>query len=219
MRIAAVADVHSPRYLTEFKDSLGTCTSPDVFLLAGDMIEAGRFYEYQRIVEVITDRLGDELPIVACIGNDEQDANLSEAREIVQERITFLNGQNEIVRTGSMTVGIHGVPLLNVMNTSDIQNLETLVETRIEEISESLESLNKRCDRTVLLMHYSPLTTDTYPVDFHWWMTRVFRKTKPDLIIHGHIHYATNPDTRIGTTRVVNVAFPATRKVTEISLS
>ncbi len=218
MRVAAVADVHSPRFLSEFRHALTRCVTPDIFLLAGDMIEAGRLYEYQNIIKIIINHFGEEVPVIACFGNDENVENKEEIREVVKERICFLDGEITIISAKEIKIGILGVPLLDAANSLQDMTLESIVEKRINELSKRLEELKKRCHRTILLMHYSPISTETYPVSFTWWISRVFANVVPDIIIHGHIHYATNPETQIEDTRVVNVAYPATRKITEIVL-
>ena len=51
MKIIAVADVHSPKFLREFDESLSIHDRPDLLLLAGDMINFGKVTEYVAIVE------------------------------------------------------------------------------------------------------------------------------------------------------------------------
>ena len=89
MRIAAIADVHSPRYLNEFREALKKCKRPDLFLLAGDMVNFGKIEEYRNISDAITSQFGDSLPIMACFGNDEHGANSLQMRDIVGPRIRF----------------------------------------------------------------------------------------------------------------------------------
>ena len=67
----AVADVHCPRYLSEFKQSLEQLSAPDVFFFAGDMINRGRASEYVTVLDTIESTLGTGFPIIACFGNEE----------------------------------------------------------------------------------------------------------------------------------------------------
>ncbi|MCK5239992.1 MAG: metallophosphoesterase [Candidatus Thorarchaeota archaeon] len=216
MRIAAISDVHSPRYLSEFKSALEKCESPDVFLLAGDMIDSGKIEEYRNIADAITNRFGEELPIVACFGNDEHGAQVESVQKMVGERITFLDGETTVISIRGTILGILGVPVLDVANSPQDSSLEEIFKNRIQYLAQRLGELKRTCDRSIVLMHYSPLSAETYPVSFSWWVLNTFKESQPDLVVHGHIHYATNPDIRIGIIRVINVAFPSTRKITDI---
>ncbi len=216
MRIAAISDVHSPRYLSEFKSALEKCESPDIFLLAGDMIDSGKIEEYSHVANAITNRFGKELPVIACFGNDEHGAPVESVQKIVGERITFLDGETTVISDKGTNLGILGVPVLDVANSPQDSSLEEIFENRIQYLAQRLGELKRTCDRSIVLLHYSPLSAETYPVSFSWWVSNTFKEAQPDLVVHGHIHYATNPDIRIGITRVINVAFPSTEKITEV---
>ena len=218
MRIAAVSDIHCPRYLSEFEKALEQCTNPDVLLLAGDMIEAGRFAEYRKIVEVITSRFGDDLPVVACQGNDEYGADVTTLQEISSDRIIFLNSSSSILTLDDQTLGIVGIPPVTHEEIGTEQDIEGIFAKRISDLKMQIIGLKHKCDKMILLMHYSPISPESFPISFSWWLSQAFDNNQPDIVIHGHIHYATNPEASIGHTRILNVAFPATRKMTEITL-
>lgn len=218
MKIAAVADIHSPRYLSEFKKALEKCERPDVFLLAGDMIDVGKIEEYSHISGAIIDRFGEELHVVACFGNDEKGIIQQSVQNIVEDRIMFLDGETVVISHNEGKLGILGVPLLDVTRNLWDRSIEDIFEKRIQHLARHLEELKMTCDRTILLLHYSPLSGEMYPETFSWWVSRTFKEAQPDLVVHGHIHYATKSYTMIGNTKVVNVAFPSTGKVTEILL-
>jgi Icc-related predicted phosphoesterase len=218
VRIAAIADIHSPRYLSEFRSALEECREPDILLLAGDMIDSGKAAEYTHITDAIRSRFGEALPVVACFGNDEQRADSQAIRIIVGSSIVFLDGETTIIPLRGRSIGVLGVPLLDVSDHSQDKTLQDIFGERIQSLAENLEQMGRICDYSVLLMHYSPLSTESYPDSFSWWMARAFRQIQPDLIIHGHIHYETKPVTTIEKTRVVNVAFPATGKITEFEI-
>ncbi|MDF1538372.1 MAG: metallophosphoesterase [Candidatus Thorarchaeota archaeon] len=216
MRIAAVSDIHSPRYFSEFKEALLVCERPDLFLLAGDMVDAGNVNEYRNISNAITELFGDELPIVACFGNDENGASIRDMKDIVRERIVFLDGDTTVIHYNGRKIGILGVPMLNVARAPKDSTLEDIFEKKIDNLTRNLGDLSKTCDQSIFLLHYSPLSAETYPEDFSWWVSRTFSEAKPELVIHGHIHWATKSETRIRNTRVFNVAYPSTRKITEL---
>lgn len=218
MRIAAVADIHCPRYFTEFVTGLEAIKRPDLFLLAGDMIEVGRVHEYQQIAEAINDHFGSQIPIVACFGNDEQGTDRESIREVVKGRILFLDGESFEIHGPGKSLGVFGVPIFDVTRNKEEGTIQDFMEKRIKTMHDGVLELLAKCDWTVLLMHYSPLSTVAYPESFTWWISEALENAHPDLIIHGHVHYATNPETTVGATRITNVAFPATRKITEIEL-
>ncbi|MFW9959337.1 MAG: metallophosphoesterase [Candidatus Odinarchaeota archaeon] len=218
MRIAAVADIHCPRYLIEFITELKRIKKPDVFLLAGDMIEAGRFHEYQQIAEAINDRFGSQISIIACFGNDEQGTDKQSIRKVVKDRIRFLDGDSCEIHGLSESLGIFGVPMFDAAKNNEKSTIQDIMDKRIKTMHDEVLELLTKCDWTVLLMHYSPLSTDSYPESLIWWISEALENTPPNWIVHGHIHYATNPEIQIGPTRIMNVAFPATRKITEIEL-
>ncbi|MFW9921362.1 MAG: hypothetical protein ACFFED_17310, partial [Candidatus Thorarchaeota archaeon] len=170
------------------------------------------------IASAVTNRFGTDLPVVACFGNDENIEDKEDIREIVENRIIFLEGESRIIRVNNQEIGILGVPLLNVANSPQDMPLERVLKSRIGILAEKLRELKSTCQKAILLMHYSPISTDTYPASFTWWISEVFANVSPDYIIHGHIHYATNPEAQIGSTKVMNVAYPATRKITEINV-
>ncbi len=215
MRIAAVSDIHSPRYISEFKNALSHIKIPDLFLLAGDMVDAGNINAYRNISNIITGLFGDELPIVACFGNDERGASIQDMKDIVGERIVFLDGNSVVIPCSDRRIGVLGVPILNVDRSPKDSTLEDVFEKRINQLARKLGELSRTCDQSIFLLHYSPLSTETYPEDFSWWVSKTFKEAQPDLVVHGHIHYAVKSEFRIGNTRVINVAYPSTRRITD----
>ncbi len=218
VRIAAIADVHCPRYLNEFKDALSKCKKPDLFLFAGDMVNFGKIEEYVNVLEAITDQFGHSIQVVACFGNDEHGANPQSMYDIVGERIMFLDGDSEVISHNGRNIGILGVPMLNVNIDHKDKSLEEIFEQKISVLAQHLADLKKTCEKSILLLHYSPLSTEAFPEAFSWWISKTFQEAQPDLIIHGHVHYAIKPEVRIGSTQIINVAFPATHKITEIRI-
>ncbi|MFW9909305.1 MAG: metallophosphoesterase [Candidatus Thorarchaeota archaeon] len=216
MRILAVSDVHSPRYLSEFKRALERCSKPDVFLFAGDMIDAGKLNEYNLVVDAILERFEERVPVVACLGNSEQKVTIQSLRATVGEKMIFLDGETTTISTGDKSLGILGAPIVDISNNKQDRSIEEVFESRIQLMAHQLGQLNQTCDHSILLLHYSPLSVDTFPESFSWWVSRTFEEAQPDLVIHGHIHYATKAETLVDKTRVFNVALPSAKKITEI---
>ncbi len=223
--MAAVADVHSPQYLDEFSNSLSECKKPDLFLLAGDMIGSRNASEYGRVVDAIESQLG-RIPIIACHGNEERKQLRNEILPSFDDRVRFLDEEISRFEVGQTRLGVVGVSTMiadrAASGTTDIGPVEAAFAKRIERLSKLLSSLAKTSTCTILLMHYNPLaeagvargSADT----FSWWVSKCVEGTKPDLVLHGHIHSTDRLETTIGNTRIVNVAFPASGKVTMLNL-
>ena len=218
VRIAAIADIHSPRYHREFKEVLSRCKKPDLFLLAGDMVNFGKIEEYRNVSEAIIHRFGNELPIVACFGNEERGVTPYDMMEIVGERITFLDGDSLTLDHNDRKIGILGVPVMDPVKSPKDKSLEDIFEEKIRHMGYHLGKLKESCDKVILLLHYSPLSSEAFPEAFSWWISEALETVSPNLIIHGHVHDAKTKKVEIEATTILNVALPVTGSVTELSL-
>ena len=215
MRIAAVGDIHCPRFFPIFERSLREIEKPDVFLLAGDIVNRGKANEYPVVVDAI-DSIYGRVPIVACFGNEDNELyHEHEIIELIGERITFLDDATASLSIGGSTLGVVGVSIVNE-KVKDVETMQTIFEDRAGRISESLKELTDVSDYTVVLSHYSPLVeTET---KFSWWFEKAVKDIRPSLIIHGHIHISTKNRVVVESTPVYNVALPAVGSITEIVL-
>ncbi|NWF95495.1 MAG: metallophosphoesterase [Candidatus Thorarchaeota archaeon] len=229
MRILAVADVHCPRYLTEFAAALRGCRKPDIFLMAGDMVNRGMSAEFPRVLDTIEQQIGDDVPIVACFGNEEYIDTRTKLRASTGDRVTFLDEQSTVLEIGKTTVGIVGtqgsLDKPTLWQKRNMPQPRIIFERRAERAVSLLRELRGVVDRRILLMHYSPCLETCEGEEsktFSWLGSRKFysavRNEQPDLVIHGHVHNATVHEARVGTTLVLNVAFPATERVTSLDL-
>ncbi|TFG31842.1 hypothetical protein EU528_05115 [Candidatus Thorarchaeota archaeon] len=229
MEILAVADVHCPRYLDEFKKSLALCSAPDVFFFAGDMINRGNTSEYVTVLDAIEDAIGTGFPIIACFGNEEYNEVRKEIISIVGDRMIFLDEKSMILNSGSYKTGIVGTQgsLDKATNWQrrNVPSVKGVFERRAKRAASLLKKFEKIVDKRVLLMHYSPCLETCEGEDeraFSWLGSRKFyrvvRDLSPDLVIHGHVHNAITHDAMIGPTLVHNVALPAVGSITELKL-
>jgi Icc-related predicted phosphoesterase len=229
MRILAVADVHSPRFLDEFIASLEEQSAPDLFLMAGDMINRGAAKEFPRILDVIKDKLGCGFPIISCFGNEEYSEIRSDLISRLRDRITFLDEKLMTLEIDGINVGIVGTQGSLDKPTDwqrrNIPNVKRVFERRAERAEALLRKTLPRVDHTILLMHYSPCMETCVGEDdrsFAWLGSRKFytliSDLQPDLVIHGHVHNSTAHKASIGTTVVRNVAFPAVGSITQLQL-
>jgi len=229
VKILAVADVHCPRFLPEFKRSLAQFSAPDVFFFAGDMINRGNASEYITVLDSIEDTLGTGFPIIACFGNEEYNEVRKEILSIINDRILFLDEKSTILNNGPYQIGIVGTQGSLDKATSwqrrNIPRVKGVFERRAKRAASLLKKIEKNVDKRILLMHYSPCLETCEGEDnraFSWLGSRKFYRVveeqQPDLVIHGHVHNSTKHKAMIGTTLVYNVALPAVGSITELDL-
>ncbi len=229
MKILAVADVHSPRFLNEFTEGLKRVSKPDVFLMAGDMIHRGRVEEIEGVLDAIEARLGTDFPIIACFGNEEYAEIRKSMVAIAGDRIDFLDEKSSIIEADGVKVGVVGTQgsLDKATNWQrrHIPSIKRIFQRRAARASSLLKNVRKKADRTVLLMHYSPCLETCIGEEtkaFAWLGSRKFykvvQKQQPDLVIHGHVHNSSTHEAWIGTSLVRNVALPAVGSLTELDL-
>lgn len=231
MIIAATSDAHTPRYFDTFlraiNDLEGLERTPDLFLIAGDMVHRGEIDEYERVYNAMFGNI--TCPIVACFGNNE----FTEKREDVKRRfrgITFLDDQSihiEIKQPGMMrpiTVGIMGTTGSLEKPTSwqraNVPTIEQTYKSRIQLVERHLTHM--RADFKILLMHYAPTykTLEGENPRFYGSMgwnvyENVIIRKKPNIVIHGHSHRGTK-SAWIDSIPVFNVALPLNKNIVVI---
>ena len=224
VRILAVADIHSPKYLEEFRGALSNLEKPDLFLLAGDVIHFGKVAEYGNIIDSIDTHLGTGFPIIACFGNEEHEEVREELVDLMKKRVMFLDEEATIIKVDTQSIGIIGTAApLNRYYSRGVQDqrISNIFKKRVKKMSELLGSTERETDLTILLSHYSPLVESGSQDDmdsFSWWVSQAINDIKPDFVIHGHVHISEKLEVVIGKTKIINVAFPASKNITEILL-
>ncbi len=229
VKILAVADVHSPRYLEEFAAALTKHEPPNVFLFAGDMINRGNAEEYTNVLDIIEKLLGDSFPIVGCFGNEEYSEVRKDILSTVGDRILLLDEKSHIIDSKNVKIGIVGTQGSLDKATSwqrrNIPSVKGMFERRAKRAASLLKKMRDKVDHQILLMHYSPCLETCEGEDtkaFSWLGSRKFYSVvlelQPELVIHGHVHNSTRHEVRIGSSLVRNVSFPATKSITELNL-
>jgi len=204
MIIAAVSDIHSPRYFPEFLRALDGLDAlekkPQLMLIAGDMVNRGGAEEYERVYNAMFGKV--TCPIVACFGNNEY----QEIRDKLKARfrnVSFLDDQSTTVALrvpGSprdLVVGIIGTTgsLENPTpwQRANVPGIERIYADRVAFVERQL--ITMRADYRIVLMHYAPTyrTLEGENPSFYGSMgwnvyENVFIRHKPDLVIHGHSH-------------------------------
>ncbi|TFG10110.1 hypothetical protein EU538_02910 [Candidatus Thorarchaeota archaeon] len=229
MRILAVADVHCPRFLEEFRASLEAVDPPDLFLMAGDMINRGNVEQFTTVLKALDETIGTRFPIIACFGNEEYSETRDEILTLVGERILFLDEKSIVLRLNGRNIGIVGTQGSLDTPTSwqrrNVPRIRRIFERRAERAEILLRQLSDKSDVRILLMHYSPCVETCEGErtrSFRWLGSRKFynviQSERPELVIHGHVHNASVHEARFGSTVVRNVALPAVGGVTELLL-
>jgi Icc-related predicted phosphoesterase len=223
MKLAAVADVHSPKFLEEFAESLNFADTPDLFLFAGDMINFGRASQYLDIIQAIDSSEIKGIPIIACFGNEEFEAARKDILSLTEGRILFLDGASTVLEIAGSKIGVVGatapVDIRGEQKGYNMMELRDVFESRAKHLGALVRETTSEVDHTILLMHYSPLSgrmKNNEISKYSWWMSKIIEDVQPDIVIHGHVHRSGRPETTIGKTRIINVAFPAVEKITEI---
>jgi len=226
--VGAIADVHSPKYLEDFKRVLSNSPEVDLILLAGDMIYKGQVEEYDNILNVIKSRY-DGCKVVACFGNEEYDDRIEQIVKKYNE-VTWLNDEYTTINVKGLELSIVGtkgcLDRPTAWQRKNVPNIVQIYEQRLKKVDEVLASVVlKKTDYIILLSHYS-ITFKTLIGEPRWaWpelgsskFEEIVKKRGPHLVIHGHAHNGRVHAVTINRTQVYNVSFPATRKLTIIKL-
>lgn len=226
MRIAAVGDVHCPRYLELLLESLKKAPDFELMLLAGDLVLRNDFSQISRLLETIRNFYGG--PIIACFGNEEFDESLQAYKKY--DEIVWLHDESKTLEIGGSTLGIIGSRgALDRPTFWQRKNIRGIYETyakRIKLIDDLLEALkSKKPDVTVVLTHYAPTyktlvgeRPSAWPEMGSERLESLIAKHQPDAWIHAHGHASIKPETSIGKTLIVNVSLPARLQITILEL-
>jgi len=226
--VGAIADVHSPKYLEDFKRVLNNSPDVDLMLLAGDMIYKGRVEEYENVLSAIKSRY-DGCKMIACFGNEEYDNRIEQITKSYND-VTWLNDESVTINIKGLELSIFGtrgcLDRPTAWQRKNIHNIIQIYEQRLKRINEALASLAlKKTSYVILLSHYST-TFKTLVGEPQWaWpelgssrLEEGMKRHGPNLVIHGHAHNSKVHVVTINGTQVYNVSFPATRKLTIIKL-
>ena len=219
MIIAAVGDVHSPRYYDIFVRAIDTMKAkPDLFVMVGDMVNRGSLEEYDKIYNVLFGKI--YCPIVAVFGNNEFQEIRGKIREKYPE-IKFLDDESTVVQVGKRFVGIVGstgsLDMPTPWQKKNIPDIENIYRDRVDKVDSLLQKL--LTNFKLLLMHYSP-TYKTLEGERPMYRSsfgsklyeNVIRNRKPNLAMHGHSHNGTK-QAWVDTVPVFNVALPLNREI------
>ncbi|NVM04610.1 MAG: metallophosphoesterase [Candidatus Helarchaeota archaeon] len=225
IQIAACSDIHSPKYIKEFENSLKQIKKKiDLFLFAGDLILKGKYEEINKLI-VILDKY-EITNIYSIFGNEEYTPLYEKIFELAANKITFLKDQIKILKIKTKTVGIIGTKgSLDRPTFWQAKNIPDISKTYTERIKK-IEGLlkNLKADFKIFVTHYAPtyLTLigekkSAFPSIGSKRFEPILKKFPPDIVIHGHSHMG-RKFAYLGSIPVYNVAFPLRKAITFIKL-
>jgi len=219
MIIAATSDVHTPRLFEEFVRAIDAMkVKPDLFLLAGDMVDRGDVASYEKVQNALFGKI--TCPIIACFGITEFQ-NIREELKKKYGEIKFLDDEATILQIGQSIVGIVGTTGSLDEPTSwqraNVPNIENIYRSRVATVDNLL--LRMRTNISILMIHYAPTykTLEGENPNFYKNMgsrmyEMVLANRKPTLIIHGHSHRGLK-SVWIDTVPVFNVSLSVNRGI------
>jgi Icc-related predicted phosphoesterase len=224
-RIAAVGDIHvGADSVSEVARGLQHVNDrADLLLLAGDLTRCGTADEAELVAAELA---GVQVPVVAVLGN--HDYHGDEPGKVVEALtragVAVLDGTSTTVEVDGTVIGIAGAKgfgggFAGACATSFGERaMKAFVdETRREaaRLHDALVGVARRSDRTVALLHYSPVEEtlrgerlEIYPFLGSHLLAEAIDTAGADLVIHGHAHHGTERGVTPGGIRVRNVAQP-----------
>ncbi len=196
MIIAATSDIHSPTYYENFVKAVDFMqVKPDLFLLAGDIVDRGNIDEYQKILNALFGKIN--CPIIACFGNSEFGKENTDKIKEKYKQITFLEDETVIINVKDKNVGIVGtkgsLDRPTYWQSKNIPGIEEEYARRIEKVKQLMGEL--KCDFKIFLTHYAPTykilegeNVNAYPELGSQEMEKALLQSKPNLVICGHAH-------------------------------
>jgi Icc-related predicted phosphoesterase len=221
--IAAVADIHCPKYFDLFKSALEKICTPDLFLLLGDTVLKNDYTQLSSVISAI--RNCYENKIIACFGNEEYESSLMEYKKF--EEITWLSDESTVLDIKGKKLGIVGsrgsLDRPTFWQRTRVRGIGQTYKHRIDIINSLLADLN--ADIKIVISHYAPTyRTLVGEREFLWpemaskRLESIIETMQPNLWLHGHIHRGSVPNATLGNTVIMNVSLPSTKKITMIEL-
>ncbi len=218
IRIAAVGDVHSPKYLEMFVEALKGVGEVDLFLFAGDIVLKNDRAQLQTVFSAVREVYGGK--ILACFGNEEYLQDREKYMEF--KEICWIDDDSLTLEVEGLRIGIVGsqgsLARPTFWQRTHIRGIRELYRKRVKIIDESLKKLNS--DVKLVLTHYAPTYTTIKGENPKAWpeignrkLEEVIMRRQPDLWIHAHAHRASELEVMMGRTLVVNVSLPARKGI------
>jgi len=227
--IAAVADVHSPKYIDLFRHAIKSTPwdSVEILMFIGDMINKGKVYEYSRVLDSLKKYY--EGSIIGVMGNEEYEQYED---DIVSrfDRITWLRDESIIINISNYKVGIVGTRGVldrpTLWQRKNIPDIVSKYNSRLKRLENILKNLKRKVQLLIMLSHYSVTFKTLEGERKSIWkelgstkMESLLIKYNVDLAFHGHAHNSKIHRVRLKSgALVINTSLPATRSITLVDL-
>jgi len=205
MRILATSDIHSPKYLGRFRESLKDVSDVDVVLLAGDLTSKGDLGGLRALMKTL-EGLGSL--VIAVPGNEDYDELVNKSKNLVR----WLNDEHIRISIGGIELDIIGsrgvLDKPTAWQSRNIPNIHEIYEARLKWLRESLG------DNKLLLTHYASTYATLVGEEPRIWPMLGTRRLEDALAryrivaIHGHAHESKRRCIRVGRSLVINASFP-----------
>jgi Icc-related predicted phosphoesterase len=227
IRLAAVGDLHFGL------DSAGTLrprlegleVRADLLLIAGDLTKSGRPDEAVVLARELEDV---PVPVVAVLGNHDYHSDAPrEVRRVMEDvGVTILEGENEVVGVGDLSVGVAGAKGFGggFTGSAGSEFGEPEMKAFVRHSRQSADSVGRALatlppvDVRVVLLHYSPIREtlqgeplEIYPFLGSYLLGEAVDGGGADVVFHGHAHMGSEKGVTPGGVSVRNVAQPLLR--------
>ena len=229
VKIAAVADIHSPRYLQLYLQALRRIhDKPDVLIWVGDIVDKNNVEATTPVYEATRKHL-EECPIIAVFGNEEY-RGFEEKYIEKTPGVLWINDEIRILTVNEIRIGFIGTRgALDKPTPWQQKNMPWLLNYYKElpqRIIDLARNARNDVDKLVLISHYGVTRRNLRGENPRVWpylastgMEKIIKTELFDLVIHGHAHKASIERIDLYGTPVYNVSLPGRKKITLINIS
>jgi len=222
MIIAATSDIHLPNNYQDFVMAVDRMRKkPDIFLVAGDVVDRGEVNEYDKFYNIIFGKFS--CPIFSCFGNGEFHQMQDDLRKNYRD-IRFLEDEAVSFTVGAGKVGIFGttgsLDVPTPWQSANIPHIEDVYKRRVFEADRELSIMD--AGFKILLTHYAPTyktlegeNPKYFPSMGSSAYERVILDRRPSIVVHGHSHRGLR-QAWLETVPIFNVSFPLNKEIVMI---
>jgi Icc-related predicted phosphoesterase len=223
MRVAAVADIHSPKHLDLFQQALAGLGECDLLLLVGDMVLKNDHTQLPVVLATARKFYGGQ--ILACFGNEEYEQSVEEYKS--SRELTWIDDRAVTLEVGDLKVGVIGsrgsLDRPTFWQRTHVKGVAETYRRRVETVDRLLAEL--RADVKIVMTHYAPTYVTLEGERESAWpevacraFQSIIERRQPDVWFHGHAHQSRKSEVEMGKTLVANASLPSRRKITVIEL-
>jgi Icc-related predicted phosphoesterase len=227
--IAAVGDIHSPRFLPLFLKALSEVSvKPDLFILLGDIVEKNNIEALTPVYKAVKERF-ESVPLLGVFGNEEF-RGFEKEYLVKYPGITWLNDELTVVGLDGLEVCVVGTRgALDKPTPWQERNIPGIRDYYMS-LPERINGLLKECRRvkahlTILASHYGVTYSNlrgekpsVYPYLASEKMSEVIKPELVDLVLHAHAHNAVLEYTMVNNVPVYNASLPGRGRILVIDV-